>query len=76
MLAITHTTTSVLLELLNDITKIIDDGNCVNVITVDSAKAFDSISCYKLIYKLKFYGVCDKVQSWIKGFLNNRFFQN
>ena len=44
MLAITHTTTSVLLELLNDITRIIDDGNCVNVITVDSAKAFDSIS--------------------------------
>ena len=46
-----HSTTSVLLKLLNDITKIIDDGNCVDVITVDFAKAFDSISCNNLIYK-------------------------
>ena len=45
-----HSTTSVLLELLNDITKIINDGNCVDVITVDFAKAFDSTSHNKLIY--------------------------
>ena len=56
-----HSTTSVLLELLNDITKIIDDGNCVDVITVHFAKAFDSISHNKLIYKLQFYGICGKV---------------
>ena len=68
-----HSTTSVLLELLNDITKIIDDGNCVDVITVDFA--FDSISHNKLIYKLQFYGICGKVQSWIKEFLNNRLFR-
>ena len=70
-----HSTTSVLLELLNDITKIIDDGNCVDVITVDFAKAFYSIFHNKLIYKLKFYGKCSKVQSWIKEFLNNRLFR-
>ena len=29
----------------------------------------------KLIYKLQFYGTCGKVQSWIKEFLNNRFFR-
>ena len=70
-----HSTTSVLLELLKDITKIIDDGNCVDVITFDFAKAFDSISHKKLIYKLQFYGICGKVQSWIKEFLNNRLFR-
>ena len=70
-----HSTTSVLLESLNDITKIIDDGNCVDVITVDFAKAFDSISHNKLIYKLQFYGICGKVQCWIKEFLNNRLFR-
>ena len=70
-----HSTTSVLLELPNDITKIIDDGNCVDVITVDFAKAFDSISHNKLIYKLQFYGICGKVQSWIKEFFNNRLFR-
>ena len=58
-----HSTTSVLLELLNNITKIIDDGNCVDVITVDFAKAFYSIFHNKLIYKLQFYGICGKVQS-------------
>ena len=69
-----HFTTSALLELLNDIIKIINDGNCVDVITVDFAKAFDSIFHNKLIYKLLFYSICSKVQSWIKEFLNNRFF--
>ena len=70
-----HSTTSVLLELLNDITKIIDDGNCVDVITVDFAKAFDTTSHNRLFYKLQFYGICGKVQSRIKEFLNNRFFR-
>ena len=53
-----HSTTSVLLELLNDIAKIIYDGNYVDVITVDFAKVFDSISLIKLIYKLQFDGIC------------------
>ena len=70
-----HSTPSVLLELLNDITKIIDDGNCVDVITIDFAKEFVSISHNKLIYKLLFYGICGKVQAWIKEFLNNTFFR-
>ena len=35
-------------ESLNDITKIIDDGNCVNIMTVDFAKTFDSIYHNKL----------------------------
>ena len=70
-----HSTTSVLLELLNDITKIIDDGNCVDIIAVDFAKAFDSISHNKFIYKLQFYGIGGKVQSWMKEFLNNRLFR-
>ena len=43
----------------------------LNVITVDFAKAFDSISYNQLIYKLHFYGMCGKVQSWVKEFLNN-----
>ena len=69
-----HSNTSVLLELLNDITKIVDDGNCVDGITVDFAKLFDSISHNKLIYKLQFHAICENVQSWIKEFLNNGFF--
>ena len=74
-----YSTTSVVLELLKDITKISDDGNCVDVITVDFGKAFNSISHNKLnsIFhnKLQFYSICGKVQSWIKEFLNSRFFR-
>ena len=51
------------LGLLNDMTEINDDGNCVDITTVDFAKAFGSISHNKLIYKLQFYGMCGKVQT-------------
>ena len=46
-----HSTASVLLELLNDINKINDDGHCVDAIPLDFSKAFDFISHNELIYK-------------------------
>ena len=63
-----HSTTSVLLELLNDTTKIINDGNCVDVITFDFAKAFDSISFNKLIYKYNFIAYVVKFNLELKNF--------
>ena len=41
-----------LLELINELTSLMDIGHSVDVITVDFAKAFDSISHKKLLYKL------------------------
>ena len=46
-----------------------DIGHSVDVITVDFTKAFDSISHSKLLYKIKMYGICDKIYSWIKEFV-------
>ena len=46
----------------------------MDFITVDFAKAFDFISHNKLLYKLKMYGICGKIHTWIKEFLINRFF--
>ena len=41
-----------LLELLKDLTNNIDVGNAVDIITIDFAKAFDSINHNKLLVKL------------------------
>ena len=46
-------TTSNLLELLNDLTSYINNGQSVDLLTIDFSKAFNSISHNKLIYKLK-----------------------
>ena len=49
-------------------------GHSVDVITVDFVKAFDSISHNKLLFKLKMYGICGKIHTWIIEFLINRLF--
>ena len=69
-----HPTTSNLLELINELTSLMDVGHSVDVITADFAKAFDSLSYNKLLYKLKMNGICGKIHTWIKEFLINRFF--
>ena len=58
-----HSTTSNLLELINELTSLMDIGHSVNVITVNFAKAFDSIPHSKLLYKLKMYGISGKIHS-------------
>ena len=69
-----YSTTSNLLELLNDVTQDIDNNNNVDLVTIDFSKAFDSISHSKLIHKLYSYGIQGKLLNWIKEFLNNRTF--
>ena len=61
-------------ELLDDITKLVDSGNCVNMITVDFSKALDKILHNKLLFKLSKYGVTDRLLSWISEFLIGRYF--
>ena len=56
-------TASNLLELNDELTSLMDIDHSVDVITVDFAKAFDSISHRKLLYKLKIYGIYGKLHS-------------
>jgi hypothetical protein len=69
-----HSTTTNLLELLNEITLDVNNGHNIDLITVDFSKAFDSISHNKLLHKLYNYGIRGKLLLWIKEFLNNRTF--
>ena len=70
-----YSTTSNLLELLNDVTQDIENNNNnVDLITIDFSKAFDSTSHSKLVHKLYSNGIQGKLLNWIKEFLNNRTF--
>ena len=58
-----------LLLFLEDITKILDRGSCVDVIYLDFAKAFNSVPLKRLMLKLSSMGIQGDILSWIKSFL-------
>ena len=61
-----------LLKVLDDWTKILDDGGEVDVIYMDFMKAFDMVPHRRLLKKLGCYGVHGKLLNWLKEFLNKR----
>ena len=65
-------TTTNLLQSLNDWTKSLDAKTPVDVIYIDLAKAFDSVSHPKLIHKLQKIGVGGTLLHWLSGFLSQR----
>ena len=67
-----RSTESQLLECKNDWTKSIDSNDSIDVIYLDIAKAFDTVSHPKLITKLQQYGIRGPILSWINAFLSNR----
>ena len=48
------------------------NGNVVDAIYFDFAKAFDTVPHRRLLKKLKGYGIDGKILEWIKSFLQNR----
>ena len=61
-----------LLTALDNWTKEMDQGNSVDVIYLDFAKAFDSVPHKRLLKKLEGYGIRGKLLAWIKDFLQHR----
>ena len=61
-----------LLQVMEDITLLLDEGNTVDIIYFDFKKAFDSVPHQRLLVKLAAYGVCGSVLKWIQNFLNDR----
>jgi hypothetical protein len=67
-----RSTVTQLLETLEDWTLSLDNNKVIDVLYIDIAKAFDSVSHIKLISKLELYGISGKLLIWIKAFLSNR----
>ena len=61
-----------LLEVLDDWTRILDEGGTVDAIYLDFMKAFDSVPHQCLLRKLESYGIHGKIIMWLKGFLTGR----
>ena len=65
-------TTTNLLESLNDWSLALDSKDGVTIAHIDFAKAFDSVSHAKLYHKLQRYGILGNVLAWIQNFLTDR----
>ena len=64
---------SQLVEAMNDWTSTLNEcRGQLDIIVLDSSKAFDVVSHQRLLAKLDMYGVSGKTQCWIKAFHGNR----
>ena len=61
-----------LVEYLEVLTKLVDEGHSVDVVYLDFSKAFDKVPHARLMDKLAACGVGGKFLGWIKAWLSNR----
>ena len=57
---------------MQEVLKKLKSGKQTDVIIMDFAKAFDKVSHWRLILKLRSYGVTGSVNQWIEDFLSER----
>jgi hypothetical protein len=61
-----------LLSFLDEVSEKIENGECVDAIYLDLAKAFDKVPHQRLLLKLENYGIRGKVHNWISAWLSDR----
>ena len=52
--------------------EILDKGGQVDMIYLDFAKAFDRVPHSLLLHKVRSFGICGRLLSWLTAYLNNR----
>ena len=67
-----HFTNHALLNMIQQIREIIDNGNIAVGIFVDFQKAFDTVNHEILLQKLKHYGIRGIANAWFKSYLEKR----
>ena len=70
-----RSTCTQLLITLNEWTLHTDIRSKIDYVYIDFAKAFDSISHRKMLYKVECYGLTPHLVRWLSSFLMNRFQQ-
>ena len=61
-----------LLQFLDQVTRSIEEDECVDVIYLDFAKAFDKVPCGRLMEKLDKHGIGGRFRDWVKEWLRDR----
>ena len=61
-----------LLEYLEELTRLVDQGHSVDIVYLDFAKAFDKVPHRRLIKKCEGLGISGKVLCWIREWLSER----
>ena len=61
-----------LLEYLEKLTKLVDEGHSVDIVYLDFAKAFDKVPIRRLLGKCEGLGIGGKVLAWIGEWLTGR----
>ena len=64
--------TTNLLETLDEITFELSQGNSIDVLYTDLAKAFDTVSHAKLLVKIQAHGIGYLIINWLSSFLTGR----
>ena len=61
-----------LLEYLETLTRLVDEGHSVDIVYLDFAKAFDKVPTRRLLAKCEGLGIGGKVLAWISEWLSGR----
>ena len=64
--------TTQLVQFVDKLSELLDQGIGVDTVYLDFAKAFDSVPHHRLLQKLESYGIRGSLLQWIRSFLLSR----